>query len=90
MTTASDRPAASELNGWHVLAGFVVFFGVTIAVDTVMIVDAYRTYPGEAAASPYEEGLAFDSDDRPAGPATGAGLAHDRRPVAKPARSPSR
>lgn len=61
MTTAPER-RSFRLTGWHVLAGFVAFFGVTIAVDTVMIVDAYRSYPGEATASPYEEGLAFDSE----------------------------
>ena len=51
-----------RLTGWHVLAGFVAFFGVTIAVDTVMMVDAYRTFPGEVSSTPYEDGLAFDSE----------------------------
>lgn len=50
-----------RLTGWHVLAALVVFFGVTIAVDTVMMIDAYHTFPGEVASSPYEEGLAYDS-----------------------------
>ncbi|HXQ46478.1 MAG TPA: FixH family protein [Caulobacteraceae bacterium] len=60
--TAETQARSFRLNGWHVLAGFVLFFGVTLAVDTIMMVDAYRTYPGEAAASPYDEGLAFDNE----------------------------
>ena len=59
MTFAPVRPAF-RLNGWHVLAGFVAFFGVTLAVDTYMLVSAYRTYPGEVADTPYEAGLAYD------------------------------
>ncbi|HZZ87719.1 MAG TPA: FixH family protein [Caulobacteraceae bacterium] len=51
-----------RLNGWHVLAMLVAFFGVTIAVDAVMIVDSYRTYPGEVSSQPYEDGLAWDSE----------------------------
>ncbi len=50
-----------RLTGWHVLAALVVFFGVTFAVDTVMVMDAYHTFSGEVASSPYEEGLAYDS-----------------------------
>jgi nitrogen fixation protein FixH len=60
MSFAETRPQF-RLNGWHVLAGFVLFFGVTLAVDTFMMVRAYSTYPGEVATSPYEDGLAYDS-----------------------------
>ena len=59
MTLADIRPHF-RLTGWHVLAGFVVFFGITLAVDTYMMVSAYRTYPGEVADTPYEAGLAYD------------------------------
>jgi nitrogen fixation protein FixH len=60
MTLADNRPGF-RLTGWHVLACFVVFFGITIAVDTLMIVRAYATYPGEVTTSPYEDGLAYDN-----------------------------
>ncbi len=50
-----------RLTGWHVLAALVVFFGVSFAVDAIMVMDAYHTFSGEVASSPYEEGLAYDS-----------------------------
>ncbi len=63
--TPSVRPrpvrAGGPLTGWHVLAILVVFFGATFAVDAVMVADAYHTFSGEVATSPYEEGLAYDS-----------------------------
>ena len=61
MSLSHTRPGF-RLTGWHVLAIFVVFFGVTIAVDSVMVMDAYTTYPGEVSSQPYEEGLAWDSE----------------------------
>lgn len=57
-TTAST---AFRLTGWHVLASVVLFFGVFITVDVLMAIDAYRTYSGEVSTSPYEDGLAYDS-----------------------------
>ncbi len=63
--TSSVRPRGvrnrGQLTGWHVLAILVVFFGATFAVDAVMIGDAYKTFSGEVATSPYEDGLAYDS-----------------------------
>jgi nitrogen fixation protein FixH len=53
---------AFRLTGWHVLAMLVVFFGITAAVDTIMVMDAYHTFPGEVSSSPYEDGLAYDSE----------------------------
>lgn len=50
-----------RLTGWHVLAALVVFFGISFAVDAIMVFDAYHTFSGEVASSPYEEGLAYDS-----------------------------
>jgi nitrogen fixation protein FixH len=55
-------PHAFRLTGWHVLAMVVAFFGVITAVDAVMVVDSYATYPGEVSSQPYEEGLAWDSE----------------------------
>jgi len=60
MTLAALHPRF-RLTGWHVLAGFVGFFAVTIAVDAYMMVRAYTSFPGEVATSPYEDGLAYDS-----------------------------
>jgi nitrogen fixation protein FixH len=57
--TAQTRPAF-ELKGWHVLLGLLAFFGAVIAVDVGMAVMAYRTYPGEVSATPYEDGLQFN------------------------------
>ena len=59
--TLTETRSPFRLTGWHVLAGFLVFFGITIAVDTYMMVSAYRSFPGEVATSPYEDGLAYDS-----------------------------
>ena len=44
--------SAFRLTGWHVLAGFVVFFGAVIAVDAGMMTLAYRTHPGEVSVTP--------------------------------------
>jgi len=60
MTHASPRPAF-ELKGWHVLAAMLLFFGLDIAVNTVFMVTAYRTYPGEGSETPYEDGLAYNT-----------------------------
>ena len=59
MSTAA--PPAFRLNGWHVLAACVAFFATVTAVDVMMAVDAYRTHSGEVSTSPYEDGLAYDS-----------------------------
>lgn len=48
------------IKGWHVLIGFVLFFGADIAVNTVFMVSAYRTFPGETSVTPYEDGLAYN------------------------------
>ena len=51
-------PAAGfRVTGWHVLIAVVAFFGIVIAVDTVFVVSAYRTFPGQVSATPYEDGL---------------------------------
>jgi nitrogen fixation protein FixH len=49
-----------ELKGWHVLLGMLGFFGAVIAVDVGMAVQAYKTFPGEVSATPYEDGLQFN------------------------------
>jgi nitrogen fixation protein FixH len=58
--TPSER-APFRLTGFHVLAITVAFFGAIIAVNVGMAAAAYSTFPGEVAATPYEDGLAFNS-----------------------------
>lgn len=59
MTTLARRRPFT-LNGWHVLAAFVLFFAADIAVNTWFIVTAYRTYPGETSATPYQDGIVYN------------------------------
>lgn len=49
-----------RITGWHVLIGMVLFFGLVIAVDTLFIMKAYKTFSGQVASNPYETGLAFN------------------------------
>lgn len=53
-------PQPGQLRGWHVLAAMVGFFAIVIAVNMVMAVSAYRTFPGEVSATPYEDGVAYN------------------------------
>ena len=58
----TDLPARSrfQIGGWHVLAAVVGFFAIVIAVDVSFAVFAYRTFPGEVSATPYEDGVAYN------------------------------
>jgi nitrogen fixation protein FixH len=58
--SASEIRPGFVLKGWHVLVMILAFFGADIAVNTVFIVDAYKTFPGETSVTPYEDGLAYD------------------------------
>jgi nitrogen fixation protein FixH len=58
--TARAQPGF-ELKGWHVLILVVGFFAAVTAIDVGMAVQAYRTFPGEVSATPYEDGLKFNS-----------------------------
>ncbi len=49
-----------HIRGWHVLAAFVAFFGVVIAVDTFFVVMSVRSFPGQVSVTPYEDGLVYD------------------------------
>jgi len=57
--TTASRPRF-VLKGWHVLIAFVVFFGIDIAVNVNFMLSAYRTFPGETEATPYEDGINFN------------------------------
>lgn len=59
MTALAPAPRFT-IKGWHVLAGLVAFFGLIIAVDSIFISLAYRTFSGEAAKNPYEAGLLYN------------------------------
>jgi nitrogen fixation protein FixH len=60
MSLTASRPAFT-IKGWHVLVAFIAFFGLVIAVNTVFMVQAYRTFPGETSVTPYEDGLAYNT-----------------------------
>lgn len=52
----------TELKGRHVLAITVGFFGIIIAVNLVLAVQAIRTFPGLEVANGYVASQTFDAD----------------------------
>jgi nitrogen fixation protein FixH len=48
------------IKGWHVLVGMICFFGVIIAVNTIFIANALRTFPGEETRRSYVQGLEYN------------------------------
>jgi nitrogen fixation protein FixH len=56
--TAIDR--GFRIKGWHVLAAFVAFFAIVIAVDTGFVIMSIRSFPGQVSVTPYEDGLVYD------------------------------
>jgi nitrogen fixation protein FixH len=61
MTTVAPPPPRFVIKGWHVLIMFLLFFGADIAVNTVFMIKAYSTFPGETSMTPYEDGLAYNA-----------------------------
>lgn len=59
-TDTPIRRTGQRLAGWHVLAGFVGFFAIVIAVNAAMIYSAVSTYSGVVAAEPYRKGLHYN------------------------------
>ena len=51
-----------EIRGWHVLTGFVMAFGIIIAVNVTLAVQAVRTFPGLEVANSYVASQTFDAD----------------------------
>jgi nitrogen fixation protein FixH len=49
-----------ELKGWHVLAGLLGFFGITLAVNIALTVYAIDTFSGEDVPKPYLRGLEYN------------------------------
>lgn len=60
MTETGD--SGFRLKGWHVLAGFVAAFGIIIAVNITLAVNAVRTFPGLEVANSYVASQTFDVD----------------------------
>jgi nitrogen fixation protein FixH len=57
-TLIARRPQG--LQGWHVLAGFLAFFGTIFAVNGALIYEAISTHTGLVANEPYRKGLAYN------------------------------
>ncbi|MEI4260294.1 FixH family protein [Roseovarius sp. D0-M9] len=68
--SAVEMQAKRGLTGWHVLAMFVVGFGIIISVNLVLAFSAVRTFPGLETDSSYVASQTFD-DDRAAQDALG-------------------
>jgi nitrogen fixation protein FixH len=79
MTDVSANPR--KLTGWHVLAMFVAFFGVIIAVNVTLAWQAIATFPGLEVANGYVASQSFDRD-RKAQQALGWTLVHGYDPAA--------
>lgn len=58
--TARATKKPFRVTGWHVLISVVAFFGVVIAVDSLFLVLAYRSHPGQVSVTPYEDGLTYN------------------------------
>jgi nitrogen fixation protein FixH len=52
----------TEIKGWHVLAGFVLAFGVIISVNLTLAYNAVRTFPGLEVSNSYIASQAFDKN----------------------------
>lgn len=52
----------AELKGWHVLAVFVLAFGVIISVNMTLAFNAVRTFPGLEVKNSYVASQSFDAD----------------------------
>ena len=59
---ALPSKAARPLTGWHVLAMFVAFFGVIIAVNGTLAWKAISTFPGLEVENGYVASQTFDAE----------------------------
>jgi nitrogen fixation protein FixH len=62
MTDASMNDRGFRLNGRHVLLILLGFFGVVFAVNGYMMHVAIKTFSGMESATPYKDGLAFNTE----------------------------
>lgn len=51
---------ATGLRGYHVLGGFLTFFGIVLAVNGAMVYSAITTHTGLVAIEPYRKGLHYN------------------------------
>ena len=51
-----------EIKGWHVFSGFVLGFGVIIAVNMTLAINAVRTFPGLEVKNSYVASQSFEAD----------------------------
>lgn len=54
--------SARKITGWHVLAMFVAFFGVIIAVNVTLAWQAIATFPGLEEENGYVASQSFDRE----------------------------
>lgn len=60
MTDTALRSSGFTIKGWHVLVGMIVFFSIIIAVNTVFITLAMKSFPGEDQRRSYVQGLEYN------------------------------
>lgn len=51
-----------EIKGWHVLTGFIVMFGIIIAVNLTLAYNAVATFPGLEVKNSYVASQSFQDD----------------------------
>lgn len=54
----------TEIKGWHVFSGFVLMFGIIIAVNVTMAYNAVTTFPGLEVKNSYIASQEFDQKRR--------------------------
>lgn len=57
---AAAKTERGTIQGWHVLAGMIAFFGVIFAVNGVFLVSALTTHTGIVSKQPYRKGLDYN------------------------------
>lgn len=88
MALSKADNATGGIQGWHVLAGMVAFFGVIFAVNGFFLASALSTHTGIVSKQPYRKGLdynrriAADARQQKLGWRHDIALAPDRRSVA--------
>lgn len=58
---SDPQDSGFRIKGWHVLAGFVTAFGIIIAVNVTLAVNAVKTFPGLESDNSYLDSQTFDA-----------------------------
>ena len=58
---AAVKTERGTIQGWHVLVGMIVFFGIIFAVNGVFLVSALNTHTGIVSQQPYRKGLDYNA-----------------------------